>query len=175
MDGVNIRRVYSGFTGNVVGNLPGTERFVTQLVSRTHRALWNNGTWGVRLMRSKKSESVHGTGRAMDISWRHMGDGRGIPNGRPQAVKWMNDLANQATLLGIELIIDYGAKPFGRAWRCDRMKWVRYLKPTVQHGGTGDWIHIELNPFMATHDEQVQVAFLQAFGARPKSTITPTG
>lgn len=171
MDCVNIKRVYTGFNGNSDGNLAGTERFVVQLVSRTHRALWSNGTWGIRLMRSKKSPSVHGTGRAMDISYRHMGDGRGVANGRPLAVKWMNDLADCATMFGIEMIIDYGAKPFGRAWRCDRMKWRRYLVPTVQHGGTGDWFHIELNPSMAHSDEEVQVAFLKVFGPRPKPSV----
>ncbi len=104
----------------------------------------------------------------MDISWRQMPNGDGIIGGRKFALKWMNDLAECATMLGIELIIDYGAKPFGRAWRCDRMKWKRYLKPTVAHGGTGDWMHIDLNPRMAASDEEVQVAFLKAFGPRPK-------
>jgi len=125
-------------------------------------------------MRGKKSASIHGTGRAIDISWRHMGDGRGIPNGRPLAVKWMNDLANHATLLGIELIIDYGGgirQPFGRAWRCDRMKWRRYWKPTVKGGGRGDWMHIELSPRMSHSDEEVQVAFLKVFGPRPKPSV----
>lgn len=169
MDSVNIRRVYTGFNGNATTKLAGTERFVAQIESRTKKTLWNNGTWGVRLMRGKANPSVHGTGRAIDISWRHMGDGRGLPYGRTLAVKWMNDLAANATALGIELIIDYGAKPFGRAWRCDRVKWRRYWKPTVKHGGTGDWFHIELNPHMATSDEDVQVAFLKTFGARPKT------
>jgi hypothetical protein len=172
MDTVNIKRVYTGWNGNSDGPLAGTERFVSQIVSRSQRVLWSNGTWGVRPMRGKTSPSVHGTGRAMDLSYRHMGDGRGIANGRMQALKWVDSLVECATLLGIELIIDYGAKPFGRAWSCDRMKWKRYLKPTVQHGGTGDWMHIELNPRMAHSDEEVQVAFLKAFGARPKpSTV----
>ena len=168
---VNIRRVYTGFNGNVNENLPGTERFMTQLVSRTFRGLWSNGTWGVRLMRSKRFPSVHGTGRAMDVSYRHMGDGRGIVKGRQLALKWMNDLAANATTLGIELIIDYGAKPFGRAYRCDRMKWRRYWKPTVKQGGSGDWFHLELNPRMAASDEEVQVAFLKVFGPRPKPSV----
>lgn len=164
MDNINIPRVYTGFDGNVNGKLPGTEKFVDEIEARTHNALWNNGTWGVRPMRSKSSPSVHGTGCAMDISYRHMGNGKGIVNGRKLAVQWMNKLADNATLLGIELIIDYGAKPFGRSWRCDRMKWRRYLKPTVHQGGTGDWFHLELNRTISRMPARVIVRFAKAFG-----------
>ena len=165
MDNINIPRAYTGFDGNVGGKLAGTEQFVDEIEVRTHYALHNNGTWGVRPMRSKKSPSVHGTGRAMDISWRHMGNGKGRVNGRKFALKWMNDLADHATPLGIEMIIDYGAKPFGRAYRCDRMKWRRYWKPTVHQGGTGDWFHLELSPYMSKRPNVVVAAFLKAFGA----------
>ena len=162
----NISRVYTGFNGNVAGKLAGTEKFVDELEARTHGALWNQGTWGVRPMRGKTDPSVHGTGRAMDISWRHMGDGRGIIHGRKRAKRWMNMLTENATLLGIEMIIDYDAKPFGRAWRCDRMKWRRYKIPTVTSGGHGDWLHLELNGFISRRPAEVTARFNRAFGIK---------
>lgn len=167
MDRLNIRRVYTGFNGNSDGKLPGTEAFIQFIARRTQRILWNNGSWGVRRKRSKNEPSVHGTGRAVDISWRHTNDGRGAINGKQYARKWMNDLADNATDLGIELIIDYSGgvtQPFGRAWRCDRMRWQRYLKPTVQSGGKGDWFHVELSPHMATDETRVRLALVRTFG-----------
>jgi hypothetical protein len=53
------------------------ERLVQYIVFLSENKCWNNGTWTVRDMRGKTQMSVHATGRAADISWRKMPDGRG--------------------------------------------------------------------------------------------------
>lgn len=108
-------------------------------------ALWDNGTWGIRNKRGKKETSVHAKGTAADLSYRFMKT-KGVRfGGRRQAVRAMDFLVANADDLGLEMIIDYGYKPYGRGWRCDRNSWVVYDKPTVDMGGVGDWIHVEVD------------------------------
>ncbi len=61
------------------------------------------------------------------------------------AMEAMDFLVANADALGIEMIIDYFPKPFGRAYRCDRDAWMRYMKPTVKGAPNGDWFHVEVD------------------------------
>jgi len=136
------------YTGNKDGVANGPNKQTVALVNQLERyfpALWNNGIWAVRDMRSKKQLSVHATGRAADVSYRYMKT-KGVPRGgRRQAVKAMNFIVQNADELGLEMCIDYQYGEHGRTWRCDRGVWLVYQKPTVQFGGTGDWFHIEVD------------------------------
>lgn len=108
-------------------------------------ALWNNGIFAIREKRSKNQMSVHAKGTAADVSYRFIaGKGKRI-GGRKQALACMAFLVENADALGLEMIIDYKFGKYGRAWRCDRGVWKVYDKPTVQFGGSGDWIHIEVD------------------------------
>jgi hypothetical protein len=125
-------------------------------------ALWNNGSWGVRNMRGKESLSVHATGRAADISWRNMGDGkRGVAKGgRKYAMEAMDYLVQNADALGIEMIIDYFPAPHGRAAKCDRnMAWQKYTKATVSGAPNGDWFHVEVDGKKSS--EQIKAVFVE--------------
>lgn len=140
-------RLYTGYDGNARGKRKGTEALVQHLAKTF--GLRNNGTWVVRTVRGRSVPSVHGTGRAADVSWRAS---TGATGGRTGAVAAMDWLVANADALGVELVIDYwGApgQPFGRAWRCDRGSW-RALRPgEVSGGGGGDWFHVEVSPAVA--------------------------
>lgn len=140
------KRPYTGIKdGPAKAATPHIKALVRNL-SQKYPALWDNGTWGIRNKRDKNTLSVHATGRAADVSWRHMGDGRGIPKGgRAQAVEAMDFLFKYRDELGIEMIIDYFPKPFGRAYRCDRDSWMTYEKSTVSGAPGGDWFHVEVD------------------------------
>lgn len=77
--------------------------------------------------------SVHATGRAVDFSYRNMGKGKGVSNGRREAVRMCKLLVTNADLLGLEALFDYFPAPHGRAWMCDRDAWSNYKKETI-HG-----------------------------------------
>lgn len=162
-----IKRLYTGYDGDAAGKLPGTEEFMRQLTKRSGGALWNNGTFGIRLKRGKSSPSVHCTARSGDASWRHMGDGRGIAKGRGVSLKVIQTVVTNADKFGIEMMIDYFTKPFGRAYKCDRDDWKVYDKMTEQGGGSGDWFHFELSPEFAKSKAKVASAFLTVFGPLP--------
>lgn len=108
-------------------------------------ALWNNGIFAIREKRSKNQMSVHAKGTAADVSYRFIGGKGKRVGGRKQALACMAFLTENADALGLEMIIDYKFGKFGRAWRCDRGVWKVYDKPTVQFGGSGDWLHIEVD------------------------------
>jgi len=101
----------------------------------------------VRNMKGKNTLSVHATGRAVDLSWRHLGD-KGIPNGRQRALQTIDYLVEHANFLRIEMIIDYW-EGHGRGWRCDRQAWQTYQQPTVTGAPGGDWFHLEIAPMLA--------------------------
>jgi hypothetical protein len=137
------------YTGNRDGDhgkaRPGLVEFVKTIEQITDGALWNNGTYANRSMRGKESLSVHATGRAVDLSWRKLGN-KGRRNGKAVA-EWLCDvLAEHADTLGVECILDYCPKPFGRGWRCDRDGWVNYKTLTIHGAPSGDWLHVELSP-----------------------------
>lgn len=142
-----MKRPYTGFDGVAAGEHPQLTA-VVKGITKYFDCLWLNGSFGVRNMKGKTTPSVHSTGRAADISWRNMGDGkRGKPKGgRKQAQAAMDYLVKNADALGIEMVIDYFPAPHGRAARCDRnMAWKKYDKPTVSGAPNGDWFHVEVD------------------------------
>ena len=144
-----MKRPYTGNKdGAAAGEHPQLTALMNQLFKAYPKAIWNNGSWGVRNMRGKEALSVHATGRACDISWRNMGDGkRGVAKGgRKYAMAAMDYLVKNADALGVEMIIDYFPAPHGRAAKCDRnMAWQKYTKPTVSGAPAGDWFHVEVD------------------------------
>lgn len=167
-------RKYTGFDGYAPNKRKGTEQFVREFVKHTNKAFWNNGTYNRRPARGKNNPSVHGTGRAMDLSYRG-GTYPGVGD-RQVAMKWVDWLVENADELGIEMIIDYAHKPFGRGWKCDRNKWKNYWKPTVTGGGKSwaDWIHIELSPEVADDAEYFKVLFRRYSKNPAQNTPTQT-
>jgi len=157
-----MKRPYTGNkTGTASGEHPQLTALIKELTEGYKPALWNNGSWMVRNMRGKKSLSVHATGRAVDISWRNMGDGkRGVAKGgRKFAMTAMRYLVKHADALGIELIIDYFPVPHGRAAKCDRnMAWQKYTKATVSGAPRGDWFHVEVDGKKSS--EQIKTFFV---------------
>ena len=133
--------------------------FIDEVIKLSNGALWNNGDWGVRPMRGKEELSVHATGRAVDLSYRHMPPKRGIKNGRVEAVRVLKVLQANADLLGIEAMFDYFPKPWGRAWMCSRDAWSKYTKETIHGAPGGDWIHLEVSPEMADDPKKMREAF----------------
>lgn len=160
-------RTYSGFTGNVAKPLPSMNRFIDHVVFLTGGGLWNNGSHGVRKQRGKQTPSVHGTGRAVDLSWRRtkLGRGRNGFGDWGQASSFAQFLLDNADVLEIELIIDYYPKPHGRAYRCDRPKeWLNYSAHTVAGAPGGDWLHVEISPRAAANPTFYDTAFRKALG-----------
>lgn len=141
------KRPYTGNKDGVAASEHPQNTAVWKELTKAFPALWFNGGYGVRSMRGKESLSVHATGRACDISWRNMGDGkRGRPKGgRKQAMAAMNYLVKNADALGIEMVIDYFPSPYGRAYKCDRDAWQKYTKATVHGAPNGDWFHYEVD------------------------------
>jgi hypothetical protein len=135
--------------------------WIDNVIALSDGALWNNGDFVVRNMRGKSSLSVHATGRAVDLSYRHVPDrGLGVErDGRKVAVDVMRRLVNNADLLGLELILDYYPSPHGRGWRCDRRGWVRYDVATIAGAPNGDWFHAEVMPMFADDRDLVNAAF----------------
>ena len=135
-------RPYTGFDFNATNKRAGLEALVDLL--EEHFGVWNNGTYGIRNKRGKKSSSVHGTGRAADLSWRgapYKGAGNYL-----EAVRLMDFLVEHADALHIEAIFDYYPRPYGRGWRCDRGTWTNYSSRAFSGSPGGDWIHLEIAP-----------------------------
>ena len=159
-------RPYTGSSDGAAQRLrPGMKTFIDCVILLSDRALWNNGDYVNRNMRGKTSLSVHSTGRAVDLSYRNLGNGKGKPNGRKHAIQWCKILSRNADILGVEMVIDYYPAPHGRGWRCDRVSWLRYKTPTVSGAPGGDWLHVEISPAMADNPQAVHAAFKQVFGA----------
>jgi hypothetical protein len=142
-------RKYTGWDGDAKGRRAGTEKFVQLTMAHFKNAVWNNGTWSVRAMKNSgpPKPSVHGTGRAGDLSWRKNGD-KGV--GRYELATQVVDFwVAYAEVLLIEEIHDYFPAPFGRGWRCDRSAWKVYDKQTIGSAPNGDWFHFEIAPTYA--------------------------
>lgn len=154
------RRPYTGFDG-IGKRRAGTEAFVRAIQTHTDGALWNNGTYAVRPMRGKRAMSVHATGRAMDISRRKTATRRGST--REYLLKVCDWLVENADQIGLELLADYqwtGKLPNGqpaaaRIWKCDRVAWKAQPPGSIMYGGSGDWLHIELDDHHANHADWV--------------------
>lgn len=156
-------RRYTGWNGDNGRTTPGLARFVDYCTFLTGNGLWNNGTYAARPMRGKTTPSVHGTGRAVDLSWRKIpakkkGSGRGFGN-YTAARDFINFLVDHQEQLLLELVIDYHPKPAGTAWRCDRNTWEQYTRPTVSGAPGGDWFHIEISPRQANNPAFYDQAF----------------
>ena len=154
------KRKYTGNKdGAAKGLRPGMKEFINEVIKLSNGALWNNGDFMVRNMRSKSSLSVHATGRAVDLSYRHMPPNKGIKNGRMEALRVLKIIIANADALGLEAAFDYIVKPHGRGWLCDRAAWSKYKKETISGGGSWDWIHFEISPDMADSPQKVRQAF----------------
>ena len=148
------KRIYTGNRdGAAKGLRPGMKVWIDEVIELSNGVLWNNGAFGVRNMRSKESLSVHATGRAVDLSY------RGKKNGRRAAVEVMRVLVRYSDDVGLEAILDYFPKPYGRGYRCDRGGWSRYRQPTLAGAPGGDWIHCEVSPEFADSPQKVRQGF----------------
>lgn len=158
------------YIGNADGPAPkprsGMDEWIRQAIAASNGALWNNGSYGQRDMKGKPgSLSVHATGRAVDLSYR--ATAQKPKANRKNALEFIDVVLANANTLGVQMIIDYFPKPFGRAWRCDRQAWSKYSNPTVSGAPGGDWFHIEITPQAADSVIFVRAAFLKVFGQIP--------
>ena len=160
-------RPYTGNSdGAVNAPLPGMDEWIRQAIGNGGGAIWNNGSWGIRDMRGSANLSVHATGRAVDLSYR-MSEKQPTAN-RKGAMAFLNILIANANELGIEQVLDYFPKAFGRGWRCDRQAWKSYSKPEIHGAPGGDWLHIEVSPaFVKQPTSLIQQAFKRVFTELP--------
>ena len=134
---------YTGFDGNVKAKRPAMDAWIKNALAAS--GLKNLGSWVVREQRSNGAvnhagiPSVHGTGRAVDI-------GFSVDNGRAKCEKLLELITTNFETLGVEMILDYYPKPYGRGWRVDRKTWQTYTKPTIAGAPGGNWIHVEVSP-----------------------------
>jgi hypothetical protein len=155
-------RPYTGNKDGVSkGKREGLEHLVACIGYLSGNKLWNNGTRVVRPMRGKTAISVHATGRAADISYRKMPNGKG--SSRAYAVEWIDLLVKHADELGLELLTDYSYTKGlggGRTWKCDRDGWLDNKRGVISGGGSpsSDWFHIELAPCVSDSVPVVQEA-----------------
>ena len=168
------RRPYTGFDG-IGKRRPGTDTFVRAIQKHTDGGLWNLGTYVVRPMRGKRTMSVHATGRAIDLSRRKTTQHDGSSRDYLLAVcDWFTDNADE---IGLELLCDYqwtGRLPNGqpaaaRVWKCDRVAWKAQTPGSIMYGGSGDWLHIELDAHHANTTDWIPgiVATMPTPGAPP--------
>ena len=157
------------YTGNSDGASPshrdGMDEWIRQAIKYGDGAFWNNGSYGVRNMRSSNNLSVHATGRAVDLSYRRS-DKHPTAN-RKATMAFIRIVTANANALGLECCLDYLIKPYGRGWRCDRQRWRKYSKPTLAGSPGGDWLHLEINPQMADSPNLVKQAFDRVFTELP--------
>lgn len=169
-------RPYTGWDGDAKGKRAGTEKFVQLVCFLSGNKLWNNGTWTVRPMNNanaKARPSVHGTGRAADLSWR-LDTKRRRGGTYADCQKALDFLVENAELFRIEEIHDYHYGKFGRGWRCDRAAWKVYDKNTIGSPG-GDWIHVEISPEFADDPKYYDDAVKRLFsGEVKKETPKPS-
>ena len=164
-------RKYTGWDANATGKRAGLEKFVELTIKHFNNGVWNVGTWSVRNMKNDgpPRPSVHGTGRAADLSWR-ANKGKGFGNYQT-ACQVVDFWVANAELFLIEEIHDYHLAPFGRGWRCDRSAWKVYTKNTIGSPG-GDWFHVEIAPQHADNPAYYEQAFASLGGA-PAPTPAP--
>ena len=164
-------RRYTGWDKDSPGKRAGLEKLVDLL--EEHFGLWNNGSWGPRRKRGKSSPSVHGTGRAADLSWR--GAPYKGPGNYEAAVRMMDFLTRPdvAEAFKIEAVFDYYPGPHGRGWKCDRGRWQNYTKKAFSGAPGGDWVHIEIANDHANDPDYINHWFLHFVGQLPAATPAP--
>jgi hypothetical protein len=143
------------------------DEWIRQAIKYSNGALWNNGSWGVRDMRGSANLSVHATGRAVDLSYR---PSEKYPKAnRKGAIAFLNIVIAHANELGVECVLDYFPKAFGRGYRCDRKAWKSYSKPEIHGAPGGDWLHFEVSPmFVKQPANLIQQAFKRVFTELPQ-------
>ena len=172
------KRPYTGWDGNAPGKRAGMEEFVKLTNKHFGGGVWNNGTWGARNMNrpGRAKPSVHGTGRAADMSWRKIPGNRRAANGfgnYKKALQVVDFWLANADLFLIEELHDYYPSPFGRGWRCNRAAWKTYKKQTIGNTPGGDWFHVEIAPAHADDADYYRQAFARATGAPPPKPKKP--
>ena len=161
------KHTYTGNTdGLAAGEKPGLTELVKHLVYFSEGALWNNGTFVNRPMRGSKNLSVHATGRAVDLSYRKTPT-KGRRNGRQMAEYMADFMVRHSDELGIEMVLDYFPKPWGRGYKWTRGTWENYTKLTIHEAPGGDWLHVELSPAWAESKQKVRASFLKLFPQVP--------
>jgi len=155
--------------------LPGTEAWAQLANQHSGGALWNNGTWVLRNIRGQDKISNHARGVAIDLSYRRIEPRKlGVNDGRRKTITFLQQCLDNWQLLGIQCVLDYWPKDYGRGWRCDRVgngivkphaakAWVKYAKPTIHGAPNGDWLHIEITRTLAESQALVEQAFRRAF------------
>jgi hypothetical protein len=142
------------------------DEWIRQAIKHGNGAFWNNGSWGIRDMRGSENLSVHATGRAVDLSYRKS-EQHPTAN-RKGTMDFFNIVTANANALGLECILDYLLKPYGRGWQCTRQAWSKYSKPTIHGAPGGDWLHVEITPVMADSPALVKQAFQRVFAEIPQ-------
>ena len=161
------KHIYTGNSdGLASGEKPGLTELVKHLVYFSEGALWNNGTFVNRSMRGSKNLSVHATGRAVDLSYRKTPT-KGRRNGRQMAEYMADFMVRHSDELGIEMVLDYFPKPWGRGYKWTRGTWENYTKLTIHEAPGGDWLHVELSPAWADSKQKVRESFLKLFPQVP--------
>ena len=156
--------------------LPGTSKWAELATKHSGGALWNNGTYVMRDVRGSTGVvSNHARAVAMDLSWRRIEPrGLGVADGRRKAITFLQQALDNWRVLGIQCVLDYWPKEYGRGWRCDRVgagivkphaaeAWVKYAKSTIHGAPDGDWFHIEITRSLAENPQLVEQAFRKAF------------
>lgn len=154
-------RPYTGWDGDAAGPRAGTEKFIDIVEFLSSGGLWKNGGWNVRTMRGKTNPSVHGTGRALDLSWR--GGSYGGYGNYAQASEWFDFFVRYADELHIEAVFDYYPEPYGRGYKCDRDAVRVYTSRAFSGAPGGDWFHIEIAPAHADDPDFYDQAFHDIF------------
>lgn len=158
-------RPYTGLKDFPGTRRPGTEHFARSVEYLTAGKLWNNGTFGIRPSTSNQSvQSVHGTGRAVDL------DATKVSATRPGCTlaelgRWAQFFVDHAELFGIELVIHYAWKPYGRTWKCSRGTWLAANQGALSGGGQAwaDHLHVELDPAHADNPALIDAAWAEIF------------
>jgi hypothetical protein len=158
------------YTGNSDGASPaprqGMDEWIRQAVKYGDGAFYNFGSWGIRNMRGSSNLSVHACGRAVDLSY-SKSEKHPTAN-RKGTMAFIRIVTANANALGLECILDYLLKPYGRGWRCDRQRWRKYSKPTIHGAPGGRWLHVEISPAMADSPALVRQAFQRVFAEIPQ-------
>lgn len=171
-------RPYTGFD-KIGAKKAGTEAFIKAIEDASGRQVWRNGSFIVRRKRGSqagnlKGMSVHATGRAADMSRRAWGGRPGCSRANLEKVcDWLVSVADD---IGLEYLADYEYGSGGRGWRCDRDDWNVYRPGVIKGGGSGDWIHIELDEAHATSVDWVDKAMATfPLGSHVPAQDTATG
>lgn len=144
------KRKYTGFDKVSKGRRAGTMKLINWILFLNAGKFRNLGSWVVRDMRGKPgAESVHSTGRAFDLGFKNYEDARAL----------CDFLTRHWEALGIEAIVDYYPRPFGRGWRVDRLRWIDYTKKTVSGAPGGAWLHVEISNEVADDAAYIDAVF----------------